>query len=128
LFPSPPQVLWCRKAVSNVSDLKGAKVRVFTSSMADLIGGLGATTVTMPFGEVATSLERGVIDCAATGTLSGNTNRLFEVTTHLYPLYSGWAIHFTAISKKSWDALAPSVQRFLLDEYAGFKNKLWATV
>lgn len=128
LFPSPPQVLWCRKPITKVEDLKGLKVRVFTTSMADLIGGLGATTVTMPFGEVTPSLERGVIDCGITGTLSGNTNKMFEVTSNMYPLYSGWAIHFTAISKKTWDGLDPKVQKFLLDQYAGFKNKLWSTV
>jgi TRAP-type C4-dicarboxylate transport system substrate-binding protein len=128
LFPSPSQVLWCRKPVRKVADLRGLKVRVFTTSMADLIGGLGATTVTMPFGEVTTSLERGVIDCAVTGTLSGNTNKLFEVTTHMYPLYSGWAIHFTAVSKQTWDKLDPKVQKFLLEQYAAFKERLWVTV
>jgi len=128
LFPSPPQVLWCKTPVTKVDDLKGKKVRVFTTSMADLIGGLGATTVTMPFGEVATSLERGVIDCGITGTLSGNTNKMFEVTNVMYPLYSGWAIHFTAISKKTWDSLNPAVQKFMLEQYAQFKDKLWATV
>ena len=128
LFPSPPQVMWCRKPINKAADLKGMKVRVFTTSMADLIGGLGATTVTMPFGEVTTALERGVIDCAVTGTLSGNTNKLFEVTSHMYPLYSGWAIHFTAISKQTWDRLDPKVQKFLLDEFAKFNDRLWATV
>ena len=128
LIPSPPQVLWCRKNVAKVADLKGLKVRVFTTSMADLINGLGATTVTMPFGEVTTSLQRGVIDCAITGTLSGNTNRMFEVADYMYPLYSGWSIEFTAISKKTWDALDPSVQDFLTAEYAKLNDHLWATV
>ncbi len=128
LFPSPPQVLWCRTPVKGVADLKGKKVRVFTTSMSDLISGLGATTVTMPFGEVTTSLERGVIDCGITGTLSGNTNKMFEVTSYMYPLYSGWAIQFTAISKKTWDSLSPATQKFLLDQYAAFKDKVWKTV
>jgi TRAP-type transport system periplasmic protein len=128
LFPSPPQVLFCRKPVRTVADLKGMKVRVHNPSMGDLIAGLGATTVTMPFGEVTPSLERGVIDCGITGTLSGNTAKLFEVTSYLYPLYSGWAIHFTAISKKSFDALSPRVQKFMLDQYAQLNDRLWATV
>ena len=128
LFPSPPQVLWCTKPVKSVADLRGLKVRVFTASMADLIGGLGATTVTMPFGEVTTSLERGVIDCGVTGTLSGNTNKMFEVTNTMYTLYSGWAIHFTAVSQQSWNKLDPKVQAFLTAELAKFDNKLWATV
>lgn len=128
LFPSPPQVMWCSKPVKSVDDLPGLKVRVFTASMADLIGGLGATTVTMPFGEVTPSLQRGVIDCAVTGTLSGNTNKMFEVTNTMFPLYSGWAIHFTAASQRSWDRLDPKVQAFLTDELAKFNDRLWATV
>jgi len=116
LFPSPPQVLWCRTPIQSAADLEGKKVRVFTASMADFITGFGATTVTMPFGEVTTSLERGVIDCAITGTLSGNTNKMFEVTSHLYPLYSGWSIHFTAASLDSWNKLDPAVQDFLLGQ------------
>jgi len=128
LFPSPPQVMWCTKPVKSVADLRGLKVRVFTASMADLIGGLGATTVTMPFGEVTPSLQRGVIDCAVTGTLSGNTNKMFEVTNTMYPLYSGWAIHFTAVSQQSWNRLDPKVQAFLAEQLVKFNDKLWATV
>lgn len=128
LFPSPPQVLYCRKPVTAVGDLKGMKVRVSSRSMSDFIGGLGATTVTMPFGEVTQSLERGVIDCAITGTLSGNTAKLYEVTTHLYPLYSGWSVHFTAISMKTWKALDPRVQTLLQTQYAVLKDQLWNTV
>lgn len=128
LFPSPPQVMWCRSPVESVADLQGKKVRVFTTSMAELVENLGGTTVTMPFAEVTTSLERGVIDCAVTGTLSGNTNRLFEVTSHMYGLYSGWSVHFTAISLSSWNKLDPSVQDFLTEQYAAFNEKIWASV
>ncbi|WP_442580167.1 TRAP transporter substrate-binding protein [Mesorhizobium sp. ASY16-5R] len=128
LFPSPPQVMWCAKPVKSTADLKGLKVRVFTASMADLIGGLGATTVTLPFAEVTTSLERGVIDCAVTGTLSGNTNKMFEVTNTMYTLYSGWSVHFTAVSLETWNKLDPKVQAFLTEQYAGFRDRLWATV
>jgi TRAP-type C4-dicarboxylate transport system substrate-binding protein len=128
LFPSPPQVLYCRKPLNGIGDLKGMKVRVSSRSMSDFIGGLGATTVTMPFGEVTQSLERGVIDCAITGTLSGNTAKLYEVTTHLYPLYSGWSVHFTAISMKTWKALDPRVQNLLLTQYSALNDHLWKTV
>lgn len=128
LFPSPPQVMWCRSPVESVDDLNGKTVRVFTTSMADLIGGLGATTVTMPFAEVTTALERGVIDCAVTGTLSGNTNRMFEVTDYMYGLYSGWSIHFTAISQQTWDNLEAPVQDLLEAQFAKFNDQLWASV
>ena len=128
LFPSPPQVLWCRKEVKSGADLKGMRVRVFNKSMSDLIAGFEAAPVTMPFGEVTPALERGAIDCAITGTLSGNTNKMHEVTKYMFTLYSGWAIHFHAVSLASWNKLPPNVQTFLLKEIDAFNERLWAVV
>lgn len=128
LFPSPPQVLWCRKEVKSGTDLKGMRVRVFNKSMSDLIAGFDAAPVTMPFGEVTPALERGAIDCAITGTLSGNTNKLHEVTQYMFTLYSGWAIHFHAVSLASWNKLPPNVQGFLQKEIDGFNERLWGVV
>lgn len=128
LFPSPPQVLWCKGALASADDLPGKKVRVFNKAMSDMVTAFGATAVTMPFGEVTPSLERGVIDCGITGTLSGNTNKLFEVTDHMYPLYMGWSMHFHGASQDVWDALDPAVQAFLEEQFDWFNERLWTVV
>jgi TRAP-type transport system periplasmic protein len=128
LFPSPPQVLWCKGAIESVESLPGKRVRVFNKAMSDMIAGLGATPVTMPFGEVTPSLERGVIDCGITGTLSGNTNKMFEVTDHMYPLYMGWSMHFHGASLDVWNALDPAVQAFLEEQFEWFNERLWTVV
>ncbi len=128
LFPSPPQVLWCRTPLSGAADLKGKSVRVFSKAMSDMLSGLGATAVTMPFGEVTPALERKAIDCAITGTLSGNTNKMFEVTSHLYPLYMGWSMHFHGASLEAWNGLAPEVRDFLTKQLEWFNDRLWSVV
>ncbi|HET6468031.1 MAG TPA: TRAP transporter substrate-binding protein [Geminicoccaceae bacterium] len=128
LFPSPPQVFWCRPEIQGTESLPGKSVRVFNKSMADMVSGFGATSVTMPFTEVTPALERGVIDCAITGTLSGNTNKMFEVTSHMYPLYMGWSMHFHGASLDSWNALDPAVQEFLLGQFEEFNDRLWTVV
>ena len=96
------QVFWCKPTISTLADLKGKKVRVFNKTMIDFLGGVGATGVSMPFPEVIPSLQLGVIDCAVTGTLSGNTGGWPEVTTNIYPLSLGWAVRFTAVNLDSW--------------------------
>jgi TRAP-type C4-dicarboxylate transport system substrate-binding protein len=128
LFPSPPQVFWCKPEIAGYEDLPGLKVRVFNKSMSDMVTALGGTSVTMPFGEVTPALERGVIDCAITGTLSGNTNKMFEVTSYLWPLYTGWSMHFHGASLEVWNQLDPKVQEFLLEQFEWFDQKLWDTV
>ena len=111
------QVFWCRSPIASLADFRGKKVRVFSKTMIDFLNGVGATRVSMAFPEVVPSLQRGVIDCAVTGTLSGNTGGWGEVTTHRYPLALGWAVRFTAVNLNSWKRFDPKVQQFFVDQF-----------
>lgn len=128
LGTNPPQVFWCRDSVSGINDLKGRKIRVFNKTMADFIEAIGGTTISMAFGEVVPALQRGVVDCAVTGTTSGNSAGWPEVTTHLYPMYLGWSINFQAVNLDSWNRFSPEVQDFFLKAFAVLEDNMWATV
>lgn len=120
------QVFWCKPTINTLADLKGKKVRVFNKTMIDLLGGVGATGVSMPFPEVVPGLQLGVIDCGVTGTLSGNTGGWPEVTTNIYPLSLGWAVRFTAVNLDSWKKFDPKVQAFFVEQFAKYEEKVWA--
>jgi TRAP-type transport system periplasmic protein len=122
------QVFWCKPSINALADLKGKKVRVFNKTMIDLLGGVGATGISMPFPEVVPALQLGVIDCAVTGSLSGNTGGWPEVTTNIYPLSLGWAVRFTAVNLDSWKKFDPRVQAFFIDQFAKYEDKVWATM
>lgn len=124
---NPPQVFWCRVPIGGVADLKGKKTRVFNKTMADFIQAVGGTTVTLPFGEVVPALQRGVVDCAVTGTLSGNTAGWPEVSTHQYPMYMGWSINFQSVALSSWNRWDPKVRKFFLEAFAKFEDQMWKT-
>jgi TRAP-type transport system periplasmic protein len=128
LGSAQPQVFWCRTPVTSLADLEGKKVRVFNRTMTDFLEGIGATAVSLAFPEVIPALERGVVDCAVTGTASGNTAGWPEVTTHIFPIYLGWAIRFTAVNKRSWDRLDPAVQGFLIEQAAIYEDHYWETM
>ena len=122
------QVFWCRSPLTGLADLRGRKIRVFNKTMVDFLEGIGATSVSMAFPEVVPSLQRGVIDCGVTGTLSGNTGGWGEVTTHQYPMPMGWAIRFAAINLNTWRKLDPRVQTFLTEQFKAFEDKVWMTM
>ena len=63
--------LHSRKPVKTLADLNGLKFRTAGAWLA-ISKGLGAAPVTMPGGEVYTSLERGAIDATEWGTLYEN--------------------------------------------------------
>lgn len=125
LAPNPPQVFWCRDPIGGVNDLAGKKIRVFNQTLSDFVEGAGGTTVTMPFVDVIPALQRGVADCAVTGTLSGNTASWWEVTSHLYPMTVGWSIMFWAVNQDTWESYSPELQAFLTDAFAQFEDKAW---
>ncbi|MFH1009347.1 MAG: TRAP transporter substrate-binding protein, partial [Candidatus Latescibacterota bacterium] len=122
---NPPQVFWCREMIGGLNDLKGKKIRVFNSTMRDFLAGIGATAVSMAFAEVVPALNHGVVDCAVTGSLSGNTAGWPEVTKSLYPMSVGWSINVLAANMNNWKRLDARVQSFLLEEFKGFEDQMW---
>ena len=127
LGTNPPQVIWCRDELGGIEGLEGRKVRVFNKTMSDFINAVGGTTVSMPFAEVVPALQRGVVDCAVTGSLSGNTAGWPEVSDFLYPMYMGWSINYQSVNLDSWNGWPEAVQDFFVQEFDDFEDKMWAT-
>jgi len=72
--------LYCKKEIKAVGDLKNVKVRVQATVTEDtLFPAYGAQIVHMPFGEVYTSLQTGVVECAENGYTVYMLNKHYEV-------------------------------------------------
>lgn len=125
LWPYPGQVFYCKDALSGLEDLKGRKVRTFTPAMADLVTEFGGIPVSLAFSEVYQGLQRGVVDCAITGSLSGNTANWHEVTDYLYPLSIGWGIQAHVASKAYMDKLSPEAKQILIDGLKSMEDEMW---
>jgi len=71
--------MYGKKAVEKVADIKGAKVRVQATVTEDtLFPAYGAQVVHMPFGEVYTALQTGVVDMAENGINNYLVNKHYE--------------------------------------------------
>ena len=114
--PYPFQILFANFPMANgLQDIKGKKIRASGWTTAKFIDAIGGAGVTMPFGEVPQALNRGVVDGAITGSLSGYEARWGEVTKFLYPLpIGGWDYYVPVMSNKTWNAMKPEEQEMLL--------------
>ncbi|MEZ5628289.1 MAG: TRAP transporter substrate-binding protein [Rhodocyclaceae bacterium] len=121
----PAQVLYCNAPITSLKDVAGKKVRVGGRSQSELMAALGATPVTMSFGEVVPALQTGAVDCGITGSMSGNLAKWHEVTTHLFALPMGWAQIAYAANQKSWAKLDPKVREFIKAEMKVLEDRLW---
>lgn len=126
VYPYSAQVAYCNAPISGLEDLAGKKIRASGAAVADFIEGIGGTAVSMAFGEVVQGLQKGVIDCAITGAMSGFDSKWYEVSTHLLELPIAWSPVVHVVNESVWDGLAPSVQTFLSDEIATLEGKIWA--
>jgi TRAP-type transport system periplasmic protein len=110
VWPFGPQLVFCKPAIKSLADLKGLKVRILDGVMAKFMERVGATPVTMAFGEVAQGLSLGTIDCAVTGPSSANSAGWPESVTHVYPLALQVAVQGYGISLPAWNRLKPDEQ------------------
>ncbi|WMS42223.1 TRAP transporter substrate-binding protein [Acuticoccus sp. MNP-M23] len=123
-----PQVFWCRGELDGLDTLRGKKIRVFNNTMRDFLSGLDATAISMAFAEVIPALNNGVVDCAVTGSLSGNTAGWNEVIDSIYPMSLGWSINILAVNLKTWDSFDEATQEFFLEQAAAYEDKMWETL
>lgn len=115
IAPYPAQVLFCKDKISSLKDLKGKKVRASGWTTSEFVTALGATGVTISFGEVPQSLQRGVVDCAITGSLSGYSAGWGEVSAYLYPLpIGGWDYVITSMNMRTWNKFSAKEQEKVL--------------
>ena len=80
---------------------------------------LGAQPVEMAIGEVYIALERGVVDCAISGTGIANAQRWHEVVTHMYALTTSYGILGYVVNLAWWNKLDPPVREFLERDLPG---------
>ena len=126
LYIYPAQMLFCKQPISSLSDLKGWRVRVSSVSQADFLQALGATPVHTEFAQIVSRFETGSIDCAITGTLSGNTLGLQKFTTHLYALPLNWGMAIFGANRAAWEALPSELRELLRRELPKLESAIWA--
>jgi len=125
VWPFGPQILFCKKPISKLADLKGMKVRVYDQNLSKFIEQTGATPVPLSFTEVQQSLSMGVVDCAITGPSSANSSGWPEVTTHQYALGFQMGFNGYAISLKAWNQLKPDQQAKLQTAVKALTEEIW---
>ena len=123
--PFPAQVFFCKKPLTGLNDLKGLRIRVAGPSQSDFLAALGAQPVAIAFGEVYTALERGTVDCAVTGTGTGNAQKWWEVTSHLYTLVASWGISGYMVNLAWWNKLDAPVRSYLEKTFLEVEEAQW---
>ena len=126
IYAYPAQVTFCTKPVASLADLGGRRIRISSATQSDWVVALGATPVQTAFADVVGNLRSGTIDCAITGTMSGNAIGLHEVTSHLQTTSVNWGVAAFVANGTAWAALPKDVQELLQRELPKLEQAIWA--
>lgn len=119
-----------QKPIDSIDDLAGMKVRVMQSDVfVDMMSALGANATPMPYGEVYSALQTGVIDAAENNWPSFESSGHYEVAGY-YTLNEHLIVpEALVMSKVSWDKLTPEDQALIRQaakDSVPINRELWA--
>jgi tripartite ATP-independent transporter DctP family solute receptor len=110
--------------------LKGLKIRVMKSKTSmDMVQALGAAPTPIPWGELYTALQQGMVDGAENNPPSFVSNRHYEVCKHFSLDEHTIIPDILLVSESVWLSLPPQEQAWLqqaADESRDFQRTLWA--
>ncbi len=99
--------IYGKKEIRKVEDLKGVKIRVQATVTEDtLFPAYGAQVVHMPFGEVYTSLQTGVVEFAENGYNNYLINKHYEVAPVISATEHEANHSVLFVSQKVWGSLS----------------------
>ncbi len=126
---------WFNREINSVADLKGLKMRI-PGLGGEVLRRLGGVPVTLPGGELFTSLQSGAIDATEwVGPYNDLTFGLYKAAKYYY--YPGWhepgAMLETIVNQDAYNSLPEDLQEILtvaarainqdmLDEYTARNN------
>jgi tripartite ATP-independent transporter DctP family solute receptor len=128
-FESGSRNFYTKKQVKTVGDLKGMKIRVQQAPlMVGMVQALGAVATPLPYGEVYSALQTGVVDGAENNWPSYLTTSHFEVAKYWISDEHTRVPEITVGSKKIFDKLSKEDQAIIIKamkDAQPYQFKLW---
>lgn len=129
-YDSGARSFYTKKAIKTPDDLKGLKIRVQQSpTTIKMIQTLGATPTPMPYGEVYSALQMGVVDGAENNVTALTNGRHGEVAKFYSYTQHQMVPDVLVMSAMRWDSLKKPQQDILkqaaMDSYK-LQKQLWA--
>jgi len=128
-FEGGSRNFYTKKQVKTVADLKGMKIRVQQAPlMVGMVESLGAVATPLPYGEVYSALQTGVVDGAENNWPSYLTTSHFEVAKYFITDEHTRVPEITVGSKRVFDKLSKEDRALILKaakDAVAYQIKLW---
>ncbi|HET6183387.1 MAG TPA: TRAP transporter substrate-binding protein [Acetobacteraceae bacterium] len=125
IYAYPAQVVFCKTGFDGLRGLAGRRVRTSSVGQSELMSALGAIPVLTPFSDIVPSVRAGMVDCAITGTMSGNEIGLSGVTAYISPIAISWGLSIFGANLSAWEAIPADLRAVIQRGVAELERQVW---
>ena len=113
-----------KKPILVPEDLKGLKIRVTPNKMRlDTFNALGASPMPIPFGELYSALQQGVVDAQENPLAIFFSNGFSEVQKHLSLTSHIWTSAILCVNKDVWKKVSDADKKLVLEIAAEWRDE-----
>jgi TRAP-type C4-dicarboxylate transport system substrate-binding protein len=124
-YSYPFQVLWGRKKLTALADIKGSKLRVTSVEQGEFIRRFGGISLTIGAPDVAAALDRGLVEGVLTAS-SGGGLAWHDLLKYRFAFPTSYVNSTIVVNQEALEKLPPATQKIVRD--AGADAATWATI
>lgn len=123
-YAYPFQVIWGRKKITSLADIKGLKLRVTSVEQGEFVRRFGGISLPLGSPDVAAALDRGVVEGVFTAS-SGGGLTWHDLLKYRYAFPSSYVNSTIVVNREAFEKLPPATQKILRE--AAAESTAWAT-
>ncbi|ACS81272.1 TRAP transporter substrate-binding protein [Maridesulfovibrio salexigens] len=123
--PWPPSGLFTKEPLNTAADFEGLKTRTYDKNGAELLRAAGASPMSLPWGELYSALQTGLVDSVLTSAVSGKDGKFWENLKYFTKINYAFPLNMMVINQDYWDALNPKQQEAVLKAAAEVEAYQW---
>ena len=123
-YAYPFQVIWGKKKITSLADIKGLKLRVTSVEQGEFVRRFGGISLPLGSPDVAAALDRGVVEGVFTAS-SGGGLTWHDLLKYRYAFPTSYVNSTIVVNREAFEKLPPATQKILRD--AAAESVTWAT-
>lgn len=121
----PPSGIYTMKAVNSSADFSDVKARTYDKNSANFVKMVGGSAVALPWGEVYSALQTGMVNAVVTSSASGKDGKFWEVLKNFTKISYAYPLQAVTINADYWNALSKDQQDAMLKAAAEIEKAQW---
>lgn len=124
--PWPPQGIYTKQPVEQLSDLAGVRFRAYSPATSRLVSLMGAVPTTVQTPEVPQAFSTGIIDAMLTSPATGVDSQAWDYVKYYYDAQVFIPQSFVIVNKRAFQRLPENVQKAVLEAGERSEQRGWA--